>query len=81
MSDITNSRRAHWAGLCLQQFMDLTRSDLEDALCDLLADMMHWAKQNNFDFCQELERAAWHFEEELLEEGNDASADNAGGEQ
>jgi hypothetical protein len=34
-----------------------TGSDLEDCLCDLLADLMHWADKCEFDFTTAFERA------------------------
>jgi len=45
-----------------------TGTDLEDALADLLADLMHWADRNSHDFDAALERARWHYEAETAAE-------------
>lgn len=59
-----NDSRAEWAGLALSTFMERTGADQEDALGDLLGDLMHWADRQNFDFDLALERARWHYEAE-----------------
>jgi hypothetical protein len=46
----------------------VTGTDEEDALGDLLADLMHWADRRNFDFGLALDRARWHYEEETTGE-------------
>jgi hypothetical protein len=68
MSEVTNDQRARWAFLCLHRFMEITGCDLQDATCDLLGDLMHWAHQNGIEFDHELDRGRGHFEVELLEE-------------
>lgn len=68
MTDVTNSLRAHWAELCIQRFIELTGTDREDSLGDLLCDLMHWAKQNRFDYEAAAERASGHFQAELADE-------------
>jgi hypothetical protein len=80
MTELTNSLRAHWAALCLRRFMELTGCDLEDALGDLLANLMHWSKQNDFDFDIALDRGRFHFEAELVEEGEADSPEDIAGE-
>jgi hypothetical protein len=64
----TNALRAHWAALCIGQFIDLTNCDREDSLGDLLANLMHWARFYNFDFDAALERGRAHFDAELVDE-------------
>lgn len=59
-----NDSRAEWAGLALSAFMERTGADQEDALGDLLGDLMHWSDRNNFDFELALERARWHYDAE-----------------
>lgn len=65
---VTNLHRAAWAEAALSVFMQHTGSDREDALGDLLGDLMHWSEQHDFDFDLALDRARGHFEAELLEE-------------
>ena len=54
--------------LFVQTFMEITGCDIEDAMADLLANMIHWADRNDQDFDLELSRARSHYYEELLEE-------------
>lgn len=61
-----NARRAHWAASALADFQHSTGTDNEDALCDLLGDLMHWSDRNNFDFDSELSRARTHYEAETM---------------
>ena len=67
-TDVTNCDRAAFANASLYLFRQLTGCDQEDALGDLLCDLMHWSEQRNFDFDLALSRARDHFEAELLEE-------------
>lgn len=62
--DGMNEERAEWADAAVSAFQAETRVDLEDALCDLLADLMHWSDRNGFDFDNELRRARDHYDEE-----------------
>lgn len=68
LSKPTNHLRACWADLAIREFMEATRADPEDALCDLLADLMHWADRTGFDFGEELESAREHYQAESLAE-------------
>ena len=63
-----NDDRAAWAGSALAAFMRVTGTDVEDAVGDLLADLMHWCDRNNYDFDLALERARGHYEAETLGE-------------
>lgn len=65
-----NDRRAEWAAAALRAFMEATGTDEEDALGDLLADLMHWADRNNFDFESALDRARSHYVEETARDGS-----------
>ena len=56
-----NEDRAAWAGSALQNFKQTTGTDLEDSLGDLLADLMHWADRNDFDFGLAIDRARYHY--------------------
>jgi hypothetical protein len=66
--DNMNDDRAVWAGNALATFMQQTGTDQEGALCDLLADLMHWCDRNNSDFDAALERARAHYETETIGE-------------
>jgi hypothetical protein len=66
--DNMNGARAGWAGAALSTFMTETGTDQEDALGDLLADLMHWADRNGYDFDAALERARGYYEEETFGE-------------
>ena len=62
--DGKNDDRATWAGAALAKFMEVTGTDVEDAVGDLLTDLMHWSDRNNYDFDAALDRARWHYEAE-----------------
>ena len=61
-----NDSRAEWAGAALSAFMRETGTDEEDALGDLLADLIHWCDRNKYDFDAALDRARGHYEAETL---------------
>jgi hypothetical protein len=60
-SDGMNDKRTHWAFVALMAFMAETGTDREDAVCDLVCDLMHWCDRNGMIFDAELERARWHY--------------------
>ena len=62
--DGMNTDRALWAEEAVNTFMRTTGSDREDAVCDLLADIMHLCDRRGQDFNAELERARGHYEAE-----------------
>ncbi len=47
---VTNLLRAVWADAAIRQFRSHTGSDYEDALGDLLCDLMHWARRTSLRF-------------------------------
>jgi len=63
-----NNGRAEWAAAALQQFQSTTGTDFEDALADLLGDLMHWADRNAVHFDDELSRGRMHYEAETAAE-------------
>ncbi len=63
-----NDNRAAWAGEALAVFMLATGTDLEDAVSDLIADLMHWCDRHGIAFDEELARAATHYEAETLDD-------------
>lgn len=65
--DGMNDRRAAWGENAIGSIMADTGTDQEDALADLLGDLMHYAHQNGEDFAAALRRACYHFEAETGE--------------
>jgi hypothetical protein len=59
-----NDSRAEWAAASLRHFQSCTGADFDDALSDLLCDLMHWSDRNGFDFDGQLTRARTHYEAE-----------------
>jgi len=59
-----NDKRSAWAGASVRLFQATTGCDEEDALCDLLADLMHWADRSNYDFDATIARAQYHYDAE-----------------
>ncbi len=62
--DGLNNDRSAWAASALAVFMQITGTDQEDALGDLLADLMHLADRSLYDFDAALERARLHYDAE-----------------
>jgi hypothetical protein len=63
-----NDRRAAWAERAICEFQMATNSDREDALCDLLTDLMHWSDRSGIPFWVSLERAQFHYNAETAPE-------------
>jgi len=63
-----NDSRAAWAGKVIDLFVLITGTDKEDALADLLADLIHWSDRQQLSFDCELARARGHYEAETLGE-------------
>ena len=59
-----NDDRAQWAEAALRCFQQATGTEDEDALTDLICDLMHWSDRNAGDFEAALEHARWHYEAE-----------------
>ena len=62
--DRLNAHRALWAAAALAELRRQTGADLEDAVSDLLADLMHWCDRFGQEFPKELRRALNHYQEE-----------------
>ncbi len=62
--DGMNFDRASWADKAITAFRDATGTDIEDALSDLLAHLMHWADRAGYGFNKALDRARGHYEAE-----------------
>ncbi len=67
--DEMSEKRIGWGGNAIASIMRDTGTDIEDALSDLLADLMHWSHANGQDFADELRRAVSQFEQETSEGG------------
>ena len=67
--DAMNDRRAAWADRAITAFRAETGADHDDALCDLLADLMHWADRHDYSFAAHLDRAQFHYRAETAQEG------------
>jgi len=66
-----NDRRAAWAAAALQTFRDATGADADDALADLIADLMHWCDRNGMDIDRQLQRGRCHYAAETAAEPAD----------
>jgi len=64
-----NDNRAAWAQGALRHFQCTTGTDYDDALSDLLGDLMHWCDRNSADFGAALSRARMHYEAETSAQG------------
>lgn len=62
-----NDKRAAWADAAIRTFQSVTGADEEDALGDLLTDLMHWSDRHRFDFNAALDLARWHYEAETTD--------------
>ena len=57
-----NDKRAEWAEEALLAFMHETGTDQEDAVSDLLCDIMHYCdRDNRLNFEHQLTRARGHY--------------------
>lgn len=63
---LTNSRRAQWAQVAINAFRRETGADPNDALSDLLCDLMHLYGRERF--ASELQRARRHHRVECAED-------------
>jgi hypothetical protein len=66
-----NHERAQWAEAAVNAFRRQTGTDIEDALPDLLCDLMHLADRKARDFNAALVRAQEHYEAETTPDPND----------
>lgn len=67
----TNLERAEWAAAALRHFQSATGADYEDALPDLLCDLLHWSDRDDVNFHKALKTARMHYEAECDEEKAD----------
>jgi hypothetical protein len=71
--DARNGDRAEWARQTLEHFQELTRTDLEDALADLLCDLAHFCDREGVSSQHEFRRAIGMYEHETEAEGDQFS--------
>jgi hypothetical protein len=74
--EVTNDDRAAWAQAAVDTFMRETGTDAEDAIPDLLGDLMHLCDMRGLDFNALLNRGAGHYQAEVeIEAKADAGED------
>ncbi|MBN9693299.1 MAG: hypothetical protein J0M24_23905 [Verrucomicrobia bacterium] len=61
-------KHGRWADAPLATLMHQTGTELEHAVCDLLANLMHWCDFHEEDFDRQLARARDHYKCEKFEE-------------
>jgi hypothetical protein len=61
---VTNRDRARWAEIALRYYQVETGSEDEDAIADLIGDLMHLARHRRLDPHEQAERGRYHFGEE-----------------
>jgi hypothetical protein len=69
--DDSNDARAAWASAALDAFIEITGTDWDDCLCDLLCDLRHWADRHGMDWDSQLGRGMYHYTEETANENQD----------
>ena len=70
---VTNLDRAEWAAAALRHFQCITGTEYDDALTDLICDLMHWSDREDIDFQSALDTARMHYEAECEESGEERS--------
>lgn len=68
--DGENDNRALWAEKAIFTFRRITNTEPEDAVCDLLCDLMHFCDRDGQTFSRELARAQEHYTAETAKEGH-----------
>lgn len=69
----TNSDRAAWAQAALDAFQSVCRTDDQDAIKDLVCDLLHLARQRGENTDSIFGGAELHFNAEVDEEAEDAA--------
>ena len=64
MTSTTNRERTCLAANALLELRDATGCNYDEALTDMLTDLMHWASHKGRDFEQALDTARIHFDAE-----------------
>lgn len=71
--DGMNDQRAEWADQSIACFQDATNTEDENAICDLLANIMHRCDQRGDNFAEELRRALTHYDAETAMQGKQSN--------
>ena len=74
MPDPNNDDRANWAEAALRAFQAVTKTDDEDAVSDLIGDLLHLAARQGLDPQLMLDRAQANYEAECEEEATPGTA-------
>ena len=69
-----NDHRAAWAMTALSAFQHETGADEQDAVADLLCDIIHLSDRKGWDFDADLERALAHYAAETTTDATDLLA-------
>lgn len=72
--DDMNDKRADWASSAVKRFQELTRTDDETAIGDLLSDLMHLCDRSGENFEELLRKGRDHYREETLPDESDAKS-------
>lgn len=64
----TNLNRAESAQAALSHFQSTTGTEHDNALPDLLCDLLHWSNRENVNFDKALDTARMHYEAERAEQ-------------
>jgi hypothetical protein len=65
--DGQNADRAEWAASALRHFQCTTGTDYDDALADLLCDLMHWCDREGLSFNDALSNGTSHYTAETTD--------------
>lgn len=66
--EVNNEKRADWAQLAVDRFRRACSTDKEDAIADLITNLLHLADREGFDPIHQLERGRMNYEAEVEEE-------------
>jgi hypothetical protein len=69
--DQMNDARAQWAGGALDRFQEITGTDEDMALPDLLCDLRHWCDRNGVNFDGANEHGRQHYLAEIGDPSSD----------
>lgn len=78
--DGQNDDRAHWAAHALESFAAMTGCDAQDeAIADLIGNLMHWCDRNGRDFEKELQQGRDYYRAETAPDEEEDEGDHAHG--
>lgn len=71
-------KRIEWAQQAIDGFKVSTGCDDEDVVCDLVANLLHWAESKDQDAVEQARRGLSHYHSERLVSDEDADAGDLG---